>query len=155
MHTYTRYGRFWGRHTHTHTLHARTHTHKHFLGPRPDLKSLEDFWGGLPSPISVYSPTLSPLSQASPMWGSSHSRGGGTPETEGRLILGAVTRHPWACVVLLRGDEGLAPLGQEAQDSAPVCCTKALRWSTYGGLWQGSDQMGGLLVTTHRESSSE
>lgn len=120
-----------GEDTHTHSYtHARTHTHKHFLGPRPDLKSLEDFWGGLPSPMSVYSPTLSPLSQASPMWGSSHSRGGGTPETEGRLILGAVTRHPWACVVLLRGDEGLAPLGQEAQDSAPVCCTKALRWST-------------------------
>lgn len=42
---------------------------------------------------------------------------GGTPETEDRLILGAVTRHPWDCVVLLRGDEGLAPLGQEAQDS--------------------------------------
>lgn len=54
-----------GEDTHAHTLartHARTHTHKHFLGPRPDLKSLEDFWGGLPSPMSVYSPTLSPLS---------------------------------------------------------------------------------------------
>lgn len=70
-----------GEDAHTYTLlHARTHalmhthTHKYsFLVPGLDLKSLEDFWGGLPSPMSVYSPTFLSLSQASPVWGSSQS----------------------------------------------------------------------------------
>lgn len=54
-----------GRHTHIDPL-ARTHTHTHihtkysFLVPDLNLKSLEDFWGGLPSPMSVYSPILFP-----------------------------------------------------------------------------------------------
>lgn len=50
--------------THTYTLlHALIHTHTHkysFLVPDLNLKSLEDFWGGLPSPMSVYSPILFP-----------------------------------------------------------------------------------------------
>lgn len=29
--------------------------------------------------------------------------------------------HPWDRAVLLRGDEGLAPLGQEAQGSQRIC----------------------------------
>lgn len=120
MHTYTKYGGSWGRHTHTRTLlHTRAHTNTHkysFLSPGLDLKSLGDCWGGLPVPISVNSPTLFPLSQASPMWGRSQGWSRGDPENR-RLMLGVVIRHPWGCAVLLRGDEGLAPLGQEAQDS--------------------------------------
>lgn len=79
MHTYTRYGGVGGRRAHIHTLartHALMHTHTQkysFLVPGLDLKSLEDFWGGLPSPMSVYSPTFLSLSQASPVWGSSQS----------------------------------------------------------------------------------
>lgn len=125
MHTYTRYGRFWERHTHTHTLlhaHMYTHTHKYsFLDPGLHLESLEDFWGALPFSMSVYSPTLSPPPVRLVLCGAAvRAEGWGNPRNR-RLILGAVTRHPWGCVVLLKGDEGLAPLGQEAQDSESVC----------------------------------
>lgn len=116
MHTYTRYGGVEERHTHTPThtlLHALGHTHTHkysFLVPGLDLKSCEDFWGGLPSPISVYSPTLFPSAKFVLCGTATRAEGWGDPRNR-RLILGAVTRHPWDCVVLLKGDEGLAPLG--------------------------------------------
>lgn len=92
MHTYTRYGGAGGRHTqHTYTLlHALIHTHTHkysFLVPGLDLKSLKDFWGGLPSPMSVYSPTLFPSAKLVLCGAEVRAEGCGDPRNR-RLILG-------------------------------------------------------------------
>lgn len=83
------------------------------------------------------------------------AEGWGNPRNR-RLILGAVTRHPWDCVVLLKGDEGLAPLGRRHRTQESTCLLhRALRWSTEGGFWRDSDCMGGLQVITHRERAAQ
>lgn len=60
--------------------------------------------------MSVYSPTFYPSAKLVLCGAAVRAEERGNPRNR-RLILGAVTRHPWDCVVLLKGDEGLAPLG--------------------------------------------
>lgn len=95
--------------THIHTLaHTHSHTYTHFLGPRPRPQKPRRRLGQPPLPHVCLFSHFVPLSQASAMWG--RAEGWGNPSNR-RLILGAVTRYPWDCVVLSKGDEGLAPLG--------------------------------------------
>lgn len=113
-----------GRHTRTHSgTHTRTHIRTNTLSwPRAwTAKALKT--SGVASPLPRLSTPLPyPASVKLVLCGAAvRAEVGETPETEGTLTLGAVARHPWDCVVLLRGDEGLAPLGQEAQDSESTC----------------------------------
>lgn len=66
--------------------------------------------------MSVSSPTLFPSAKLVLCGAAARAEGWGDPRNR-RLILGAVTRHPWDCVVLLKGAEGLAPLGDTVGDT--------------------------------------
>lgn len=101
--------------THTHTrAHTLAHMRAHILSfLAPEALTLPVC---LPSPMScIYSPTPFPLSQASPMWGRSQlvwER----PQKENTPGGGSDRGIPGGHTVLLRGDEGLAPLDQEARN---------------------------------------
>lgn len=86
MHTYTRYGGFWRRHTHTHTrarVHARIHTNTLPWTQAETPKALRTSGVASPSPCLSTLPPHSPSVKLVLRGAAVRAEGGGTPETEG------------------------------------------------------------------------